>query len=178
MTSSAAHVHHALHAIAGSNGSRGHAVLAGAGFGDDPRLAHALGQQGLADAVVDLVRAGMVEVFALQVDLRTAEQVGPALGMVDRRRPADKVLQFVLVLRAEGRIGLGGGIGRLQFVERAEQGFGNEDTAVGAEMALGIRKSVRRSGHGNLSANSGRMNERTPARIRDDSPDGAANKSG
>jgi hypothetical protein len=151
-------------------------VLAGAGSAMT-RLAHALGEHGLADAVV-LVGAGMVEVFALQVDLRAAEQVGPALGVVDRRRPADKVLQFVLVLRAEGRIGLGGGIGRLQFVERAEQGFGNEDTAVGAEMALGIRKSVRRSGHGNLLCKFGKDERTDTARIRDDSPDGAANKSG
>ncbi|KAG1440253.1 hypothetical protein G6F57_019089 [Rhizopus arrhizus] len=53
----AAHVHHAFHAVAGRHRGRGHAVLAGAGFGDDARLAHALGQEGLADAVVHLVRA-------------------------------------------------------------------------------------------------------------------------
>src|SRR5690606_19734956 len=54
----AAHVDHALHAIAGRHRGGGHAVLAGAGFGDDARLAHVAGQQGLANAVVDLVRAG------------------------------------------------------------------------------------------------------------------------
>jgi hypothetical protein len=48
-------------------------VLAGAGLGDDARLAHAPRQQGLADGVVDLVRAGVVEVLALEVDLRAAE---------------------------------------------------------------------------------------------------------
>jgi hypothetical protein len=31
------------------------------------------GQQGLADGVVDLVRAGVVEVLALEVDLRAAD---------------------------------------------------------------------------------------------------------
>jgi hypothetical protein len=48
-------------------------VLAGAGLGDDPRLAHAHRQQDLADAVVDLVRAGVVELVALEPDLRAAE---------------------------------------------------------------------------------------------------------
>jgi hypothetical protein len=48
-------------------------VLAGTGLGDDAGLAHALGQHGLADGVVDLVRAGVVQVFALEQDLRAAD---------------------------------------------------------------------------------------------------------
>ena len=48
-------------------------------------LLHALGQQDLADAVVDLVRAGVVELFALEVDLRAAAVFGQALGEVQRR---------------------------------------------------------------------------------------------
>ena len=39
-------------------------MLSGAGFGDDARLLHAPRQQGLTDAVVDLVRTGMVQIFA------------------------------------------------------------------------------------------------------------------
>ena len=62
------HVHDALEVEQGAGGGRGHAVLAGAGLGDDPRLAHALGQQRLADRVVDLVGAGVVEVLALEPD--------------------------------------------------------------------------------------------------------------
>ena len=67
-----AHVHHAFEAKARRNGGRGHAVLAGAGLGDDARLAHAPGEQRLADGVVDLVRAGVVQVLALEADLRAA----------------------------------------------------------------------------------------------------------
>ena len=44
------------------------AVLAGAGLRDDARLAHALGEQHLAERVVDLVRAGVAQVFALEPD--------------------------------------------------------------------------------------------------------------
>jgi hypothetical protein len=138
----AAHVDHALHAVAGGDGGSGDAVLAGAGFGDDARLAHALGEHGLADAVVHLVGAGVIEVFALEVDLGAAEQVGPAFGVVDRRRAADEMLQLVIVFGPEGRIGLGGSVGGLQFIERAKQRLGHEDATVGAEMALGVGEVI------------------------------------
>src|SRR5574343_104627 len=63
----AAHVHHALHAVAGGDGSSGNTMLARASFSDNPRLTHTLGEHGLADTVVHLVGAGVVEVFTLQV---------------------------------------------------------------------------------------------------------------
>ena len=47
---------------------RGHAVLAGAGLRDHPGLAQAAGQEGLTQGVVDLVRAGVGEILALQVE--------------------------------------------------------------------------------------------------------------
>ena len=52
----------------------GHAVLARAGLRDDAGLAHAARQQDLAEHIVDLVRAGVVELVALEVDLRAAER--------------------------------------------------------------------------------------------------------
>ena len=72
-----------------ADGGRRHAMLTGTGFGDDAGLAHAQGEQDLADAIVDLVRAGMVELVALEPDLRAfafwrvlAHVVGQALGIV------------------------------------------------------------------------------------------------
>ena len=50
-----AHEDLARQAEAGANRRHGDAMLAGAGLGDDARLAHARGQQDLAEAVVDLV---------------------------------------------------------------------------------------------------------------------------
>jgi len=47
-------------------------VLPRARLGHDALLAHALDQERLAQSVVDLVRPGVVEVFALEVDLRPA----------------------------------------------------------------------------------------------------------
>jgi hypothetical protein len=47
---------------------RRHAVLAGAGFGNNPALSHAFREQDLAKRVVDLVRAGVEQILALQID--------------------------------------------------------------------------------------------------------------
>ena len=76
-----AHVHHAFHVHQRADGSRRHAMLPGARLGDDAGLAHPASQQDLSDGVVDLVGTGMVEVFALEVDLRPVT-LGQTLGQV------------------------------------------------------------------------------------------------
>jgi len=63
------------------------------GLGDDARLAHAPREQDLAKAVVDLVRAGVIEVLALEIDFRTAEMLAQALREIERALAADIVLQ-------------------------------------------------------------------------------------
>src|SRR3712207_9214218 len=65
-----AHVDRAGQPHEGRRGGGRDAVLAGPGLGDDPLLADPLGQQRLAQHVVDLVRAGVVEVLALEPDAR------------------------------------------------------------------------------------------------------------
>ena len=72
-----AHVHDARQAEERARGRGRHAVLPGAGLGDDPLLAEALREQRLTERVVDLVRAGVREVLALQPD-PVAELVGQA----------------------------------------------------------------------------------------------------
>ena len=66
-------------------------MLSGAGLGDDARLAHALGEHGLTYGVVDFVRAGVVEVFALEVNLRPTHFAAHACSMVNRRRSPYKM---------------------------------------------------------------------------------------
>ena len=52
-------------------------------------LAHALRQQALPQAVIDFVRAGVQQVFALEVNLRAAELFRQPLGKEQRvGRPA------------------------------------------------------------------------------------------
>ena len=67
-------------------------MLPGPGLGDDARLAHAPRQQGLADAVVDLVGPGVIEVLALEEDAGPAGLLGQPFGEIERRGPADVVL--------------------------------------------------------------------------------------
>ena len=114
------------------------AVLACAGFRDELLLAHVLGEQALAHTVVELVRAGMVEVLALEVDLRAADLAGQALAVVDRSRSALEIAadaaKLVDELRtvADGLIRLGDlGESRLQLV-------GNHSAAVFAKVTLFI----------------------------------------
>jgi hypothetical protein len=79
-----AHVHRALEPEEGGGRGRGDPVLPGAGLGDDPGLAHPTSQQGLPEDVVDLVRAGVVEVLALQHDGRAGRVLGEPSGLGDR----------------------------------------------------------------------------------------------
>ena len=79
---------------------------------------HAAREHRLPDGVVDLVRAGVVQVLALQEDLRAAEFAAQSCRVVDRARPSDEMLQFVLKLLDERRVVLNLGIGALEFIQR------------------------------------------------------------
>ena len=103
-----AHVDVALQAEPGAHRRRGDAVLAGAGLGDDPRLAHPQGEQDLADRVVDLVRARVVR--GPRASGRCGRRrlvVDQPLGEVERRRPADVVASEPVELAPERRVGAG-----------------------------------------------------------------------
>ena len=137
-----AHVHHAFHAVARRDGRRGDAVHAGARLGNHARLAHAARKQCLADGVVDLVRAGVVQVFALDVDLRAAAALRQPPSVVDRARPPHIVLELVVKLGLERGIGARALIGIAQLVERVRQRFGDEHAAVGAEMPARVGQVI------------------------------------
>ncbi|MHC2523324.1 hypothetical protein ACVIEM_000409 [Rhizobium leguminosarum] len=133
-----AHIDDAGKAKAGGNGCGGDAVLAGTGFGDDAGLAHALGEQDLADAVVDLVRAGMVQLLALKIDFRAAEFGRQPLGEIERARAADIMRAEMLQFGLECRIVLCPVPLVLQIKDQRHQCFGDETTAINAETAIFI----------------------------------------
>ena len=112
----------------------GDAMLAGAGLGDDALLAHAARDHDLAEHVIDLVRAGVVELLTLEIDFCTAQMLGQSLGEIKRRWPADIVLEVAVHLRLERRIGLGVGIGLFQIEDQRHQRLGDEASAENAEM--------------------------------------------
>ena len=73
-------------------------MLPGAGLGDDPRLAHAAGKDDLPQHVVDLVCAGVRQVFALDVDARPAEVFRQPSRIGDRCGTPDKSAQQMVCL--------------------------------------------------------------------------------
>jgi hypothetical protein len=75
-------------------------VLAGPGLGDNAPLAHSHRQERLADRVVDLVGARMVQVFPLQ-DHPGADAVAEPDRLGNRGRPAHEFAQEVLEFRPE-----------------------------------------------------------------------------
>ncbi len=121
-------------------GSRGrHAVLTGTGLGDDPLGSEALCQQCLADGVVDLMRAGMRQILALQPDLR-APPFRKSRAVGERRGAADPALEllFVFGLKIGGMQVLANAF--FQALQRRNEGLGHKPTAEGAETALGVRE--------------------------------------
>ena len=121
-----AHVDDALLSEHGADGGGGDAVLSGAGLGDDAALAHPLREQALSERVVDLVRAGVGEVLALDVDARAAKLASQVLGVVERRGPADVVAGQVLQPGLELLVSLRGAVFGLELVDRAHERLGHE----------------------------------------------------
>src|SRR5205085_2882829 len=81
-----AHVDDALEPEERAGGGGGDAVLSRAGLGDDPLLPYPLRDQRLTDSVVDLVRAGVIQIFAFQKEPERPAQLRepPRLGWADR----------------------------------------------------------------------------------------------
>ena len=123
-----AHVDDALLAEQGGHGRGGHAVLAGAGLGDDPGLAHPAGQQVLAEGVVELVGPGVEQVLTLEPDAQ-AELVRQPPGREQRGRPAGVVAPQGVELGPEGGVGDGRLEGLGELVEGGHEDLGDEAPA-------------------------------------------------
>ena len=150
-------------------GGRGRdAVLPGAGLGDDAALAHAARQQNLAQHVVDLVRAGVVQLVAFEIELGAAEMPGQPLGEIERARPADIMVEVIGQLGVEVRVVLGGVVGLLDRQDQRHQRLGDIAPAIDAEMAARVRPAaigVRCLHHCLLRENAPRRHEGTKNRF-------------
>jgi hypothetical protein len=92
-------------------------MLAGAGFGDNALLAHALYEKSLAEAIINFVRASVEQVFALQVDSRAAEVLGESGSKLERRGASGEIMEEVIELRRKFRVALGGLVGEREFFD-------------------------------------------------------------
>jgi len=112
-------------------------MLTSTGFGDHTLFTHAQGQQRLPQGVIDLVGTGVIEVFSLEPDARTAIRAavvgGEPFGFIQRCGPADVIAQQAIQFGGEGRIlpGLSGS--GLQLRQGRHQRFRDVLTAVATE---------------------------------------------
>ena len=142
-----AHVHRAFQPVARCHRGRGHPVLACTRLGDDALLAHAPGQERLANGVVDLVGPGVVEIFTLEVDLCPTQHLRPAPRVIDRTGPPHEVLQLVAELGLKVRVVTVTLVGLAQLGERTDQRLGDEQAAIRAKMPGCIWKIIGISRH-------------------------------
>src|SRR5262249_2695117 len=173
-----AHIDDAFEAEFRAHGRGRNPVHAGAGFGDDARLAHAAREQDLAEHVVHLVRAGVIEVLALEIDFRpthaalggrsVAEMRGQALGEIERRRPPDIVLEVGVHLAAEASVVLRLAVSRFQLENQRHQRLGDEAATIEPEMPALVGPGAERiellDGHMLLMALSGAARLLAPSR--------------
>jgi hypothetical protein len=114
-------------------------LLARARFRDDSMFAHAYREKRLPQRVVDLVRAGMREVFALEINLRPAEMLTEPLRVGNRRRATRICSLQIGELCSKGGI-IQRRIKRLdQFVQRRDQSLRHKPPAIFTIVAARIR---------------------------------------
>src|SRR3954451_18601183 len=139
-----AHVDDALQPEERAGGGGGDAVLSRAGLRDDARLSHPLRDQRLPHRVVDLVRAGVIEVLALEEQPSHPADLREFLRLGERRRTSDEIGEDAVELFAELTVAPHFFVRRLELVERGHQGLGNELAAEFAEETAAVWKCRHR----------------------------------
>ena len=137
-----AHVHDAFHAHECRGGGGGHAMLTGAGLSNEAGLAHFFGEQRLTEGIVDFVRAGVVEVLALEVDLGATEVAGHVLSKVKSGWTAHIIVEQGCQLRIECWVVFVMLVSLFQFYHCTHQGFWDVLTAVNAEASFLIHRNL------------------------------------
>src|SRR5207244_8494720 len=118
------------------------AMLAGARLGDDARLAHAPGEERLADRAVDLVRPGVGEVLALEQHAGEPDRAREPGRVGERRRASDPVAQQDRELLLERSVGARLEPGRLELGHRGHERLRQVLTA-----ELAVPAGTRRRDH-------------------------------
>ena len=119
-------------------------MLASSGLGNDFGFAHAAGQQSLTQHIVDFVRAGMVQLIALEIEFCPAKMLRQPFSKIERRWSANKMFLIIGHLSSEAGIRLCRLPGRLYLKDKRHQCFRNKAPAMNAKPALFIRPGAIR----------------------------------
>jgi hypothetical protein len=111
-------------------------VLTRTCFRDNAFLTHPLRKQALAETVVDLVCARVIQIFTLEIDLRATPSLRQPICKVERRRTAGIVVEEVVELPLKSGVAPCFKICRFQFPERMHESLWNELSAVFSEMTF------------------------------------------
>src|SRR3954466_6395388 len=120
-------------------------MLTSASFGDDALLLHSTCKQCLAERVVDLVSAGMKQVFPLQVDACASELFSQAASEEERRWSSGEVVKKRLEFSMELRICLGDLVFALEFLQGSHQGLRDVAPTVWTEASDLLSNRIQRS---------------------------------
>ena len=134
----ATHVDDAFQPQQRAGGGGAHAMLPGSRLGNDARFAHTLGQQRLTQRIIDFVRAGVVQIFPLKVDLRPAQAGAESFGIGDGRRPSHVTLEQILKLSHKRLILQRLIIDADEFIQGGHEGFRHKLAAIRAKFAAFI----------------------------------------
>ena len=144
----AAHVDDAFETEPRADGRRRNPVLSRPGLRDDALLAEPSREHRLAERVVELVRAGVEEILALQVEALVRRE---PLRARERRRPACVRPRELLELRREGRVRLRGAPAALELVERGDERLRDVATAVDPVGQLRAASTYARTASGSFT---------------------------
>ena len=98
-------------------------MLAGSGFGDQTGFSHFFRQQRLAEHIVDLMGAGVIQILPLQIDPGAAQILGHAFGVIQPGGTARVFAQQFVQFLIEFRIIFVEFVGIFQFNNSVHQGL-------------------------------------------------------
>ncbi|CAB4921308.1 unannotated protein [freshwater metagenome] len=131
-----AHVNRAVEAHHRCCRRRRDAVLAGARLGNHALLAHSKGQQRLTKNIVDLVRSGVIEIFALEQHAGTAAQLREPSRVCQRTGSTSNGALQTLQFLGEFRVNKSRLECCIKFVEGRHQGLWHKSAAVISEVLV------------------------------------------
>ena len=132
------HENHALHSHQRCRRGRCHPVLACARFRDQTGLSHFFCKKRLSQHVVDLVRAGMVQILPFEIDFRAAKILRHFFRKIEPRRPSRIFVKKCCEFPVKFRIVFISVIGFFQLDHRIHQRLRNVLPSVDAEPSIWI----------------------------------------